>query len=377
MQPIHPNKNLVAAVTLAALIALAVLAGCSSKSAQSAGPGSAPPAVPVVVATVEQKNVPLQLQAIGRVETFSTVSLKSQVNGEILSVHFKPGDNVKKGDLLFKIDSRTFEASLKQAEGNLARDAAQLENAQLNAQRYARLAEQGIVAQQLADQMNSNFEALEATVRADKAAIEYAKLQIEYCTIRAPMSGRTGTLLVYPGTLVKSNDVPILVVINQISPTYVEFAVPEQVLTAIKRYMSSGGLYADAAIPNDPRPVRGSLSFVDNTVDRATGTIRLRATFPNDDARLWPGQFVNVTLTLAQQANAIVAPSQAVQTSQSGQFVFVVKNDNTVEMRPVTVSRTVENMSVFEKGLQAGETVVTDGQVSLVPNTKVTIKSKS
>jgi multidrug efflux system membrane fusion protein len=319
----------------------------------------------------------LQLQAIGRVETFSTVSLKSQVNGEILSVHFKPGDNVKKGDLLFKIDSRTFEASLKQAEGNLARDAAQLENAQLNAQRYARLAEQGIVAQQLADQMNSNFEALEATVRADKAAIEYAKLQIEYCTIRAPMSGRTGTLLVYPGTLVKSNDVPILVVINQISPTYVEFAVPEQVLTAIKRYMSSGGLYADAAIPNDPRPVRGSLSFVDNTVDRATGTIRLRATFPNDDARLWPGQFVNVTLTLAQQANAIVAPSQAVQTSQSGQFVFVVKNDNTVEMRPVTVSRTVENMSVFEKGLQAGETVVTDGQVSLVPNTKVTIKSKS
>ncbi len=377
MKSTHSEKTWLAAGTVAAIMGLAVLSGCSSKSAQSAGPGSAPPAVPVVVAKVEQKNVPLQLQAIGRVETFSTVSLKSQVNGEILSVHFKPGDNVKKSDLLFKIDSRTFEASLKQAEGNLARDQAQLENAQINARRYAQLAEQGIVAQQLADQMNSSFEALEATVRADRAAIEYAKLQIEYCTIRAPMSGRTGTLLVYPGTLVKSNDVPILVVINQISPTYVEFAVPEQNLTAIKRYMSSSALYADAAIPNDSRPARGTLSFVDNTVDRTTGTIRLRATFPNDDARLWPGQFVNIALTLAKQANAIVAPSQSVQTSQSGQFVFVVKNDNSVEMRPVAVSRTVENMSIFEKGLQAGETVVVDGQVSLVPNSKVTIKNKS
>jgi multidrug efflux system membrane fusion protein len=373
----YSKKTLLTAGAFFAFIALALLAGCSSKSAQSAGPAAGPPAVPVVVAKVEQKTIPMQLQAIGRVETFSTVSLKAQVSGEILSVHFKPGDFVKKGDLLFKIDSRTFEATLKQAEGNLARDQAQLDNAQLNAKRYARLAEQGIVAQQLADQMNSGFEALEATVRADKAAIDNAKLNIEYCTIRAPMNGRTGTLLVYPGTLVKANDVPVLVVINQISPTYVEFAVPEQNLTSIKRYMSSRTLTADAAIPDDPRPARGSLSFVDNTVDRATGTIRLRATFSNEDGRLWPGQFVNVTLTLAEQSNAVVAPSQAVQTSQSGQFVFVVKDDNSVEMRPVSVSRTVENMSVFEKGLQAGETVVTDGQVSLVPNSKVTIKNKS
>lgn len=376
MNSTSPKKIQIAAATLAAFIVLAVLAGCSSKSAQSAGPAPEPSTVPVVVATVQQKNVPLQLQSIGRVETFSTVSLKSQVSGEILSVHFKPGQDIKKGDLLFKIDSRTFEASLRQAEGILARDAAQLENAQIQARRYAQLAEQGIVAQQLADQMNFSFEALEATVRADRAAIENAKLQIEYCTIRAPMSGRTGTLLVYPGTLVKANDVPVLVVINQISPTYVEFAVPEQTLSAVKRHMASGNLAVDATTPGDLRPARGILSFVDNTVDRTTGTIRLRATFSNEDARLWPGQFVNVTLTLAEQANAIVAPAQAVQTSQSGQFVFVVKNDGTAEMRQVSVSRTAGGMAVFEKGLQPGETVVIDGQVSLVPNSKVSIKKQ-
>ena len=372
----HSKKKFLAAGTLAALIALAILAGCNSKSAQSAGPAPVASIVPVVVATVEQKNVPLQLRAIGRVETFSTVALKSQVSGEILSVHFKPGQDVKKGDLLFKVDSRTFEASLRQAEGNLARGMAQLENAQILARRYSQLAEQGIVAQQLADQMTTSADAFEAAVRADRAAVDNAKLQIEYCTIRAPMDGRTGTLLVHPGTLVKANDVPILVVINQISPTYVEFAVPEQNLAGIKRHMAAGKLSVDALIPDDARPARGALSFVDNTVDRATGTIRLRATFSNEDARLWPGQFVNVTLTLAEQANAIVTPSQAVQTGQAGQFVFVVKHDNTAEMRPVTVSRSADGLVIIEKGLLPGETVVIDGQVSLVPNAKVSIKNK-
>ncbi len=370
------EKKFLAAGPLAALLALAMLAGCNSKSAQSAGPAPSAQVVPAVVATVQQQNVSLQLRAIGRVETFSTVSLKSQVSGEILSVHFKPGQDVKKGELLFKIDSRTFEAALRQAEGNLARDMAQLENAQIQARRYAQLAEQGIVAQQLADQTTASADALDASVRADRAAIDYAKLQIEYCTIRAPMDGRTGTLLVYPGTLVKANDVPILVVINQISPTYVEFAVPEQNLSAVKRHMASGKLSVDAQIPDDARPARGALSFVDNTVDRTTGTIRLRATFSNEDARLWPGQFVNVTLTLAEQANAIVAPSEAVQTGQAGQFVFVVKSDSTAEMRPVTISRTTDGMAIIEKGLQPGETVVIDGQVSLVPNAKVSIKKK-
>jgi multidrug efflux system membrane fusion protein len=372
----YSKTKFAAAGTLASLSALAVLGGCSSKSAPSAGPAPSAQVVPVVVATVQQRNVPLQLRAIGRVETFSTVSLKSQVSGEILSVHFKPGQDVKKGDLLFKIDSRTFEAALRQAEGNLARDMAQLENAQIQARRYAQLAEQGIVAKQLADQTTANADALEASVRADRAAIDYAKLQIEYCTIRAPMDGRTGTLLVYPGTLVKSNDVPILVVINQISPTYVEFAIPEQNLTVVKRHMAFGKLSVDAQIPDDARPAHGALSFVDNTVDRTTGTIRLRATYSNEDARLWPGQFVNVTLTLAEQANAIVAPSEAVQTGQAGQFVFVVKSNSSAEMRPVTVSRTTDGLAIIEKGLQPGETVVVDGQVSLVPNSKVSIKKK-
>lgn len=361
----------------AALIALMALAGCSSKSAQSAGPGPSAPVVPVVVATVQQKNVPVQLRAIGRVETFSTVSLKSQVSGEILSVHFKPGQDVRKGDLLFKIDSRTFEAALRQAEGNLARDLAQLENAQIQARRYAQLAEQGIVAQQLADQTTASADALDAAVRADRAAIDYAKLQIEFCTIRSPMDGRTGTVLVYPGTLVKSNDVPILVVINQISPAYVEFAVPEMNLASVKRHMAAGKLSVEAQIPGDSRPSHGALSFVDNAVDRTTGTIRLRGTFSNEDARLWPGQFVNVTLNLAKQSGAVVAPSEAVQTGQAGQFVFVVKSDSTVEMRPVTVSRSADGISIIEKGLQPGETVVVDGQVSLVPNAKVSIKNKS
>jgi membrane fusion protein, multidrug efflux system len=377
MRSPYSRKKYLAAVAAVTILALAILAGCSSKSAQSAGPAPSAPVVPVVVATVQQKNVPLQLQAIGRVETFSTVSLKSQVNGEVRSVHFTPGQDVKKGDLLFKIDSRPFEAALRQAEGNLARDQANLENAQIQARRYSQLSEQGIVAKQLSDQTTAASDALEASVRADKAAIDYAKLQIEYCTIRSPMDGRTGTLLVYPGTLVKSNDVPILVVINQISPTYVEFSVPEQNLSAIKRHMTGGKLMADAQIPDDPRPARGILSFVDNTVDRTTGTIRLRATFANEDARLWPGQFVNVTLTLAEQANAVVAPSEAVQTGQAGQYVFVVKNDSSVEMRPVTISRSADGMSIIEKGLQPGETVVVDGQVSLVPNSKITIKSKS
>lgn len=371
--PFAAKKPLAAA----ALLALMALAGCSSKSAQSAGPAPSAPVVPVVVATVQQKNVPLQLRAIGRVETFSTVSLKSQVSGEILSVHFKPGQDVRKGDLLFKIDSRTFEAALRQADANLARDQAQLENAQIQARRYAQLAEQGIVAQQLADQTTASADALEAAVRADRAAIDYAKLQIEFCTIRSPMPGRTGTLLVYPGTLVKSNDVPILVVINQISPTYVEFAVPEMNLASVKRHMAAGILSVQAQIPDDARPSRGALSFVDNAVDRTTGTIRLRGTFSNEDARLWPGQFVNVTLNLAEQANAVVAPSEAVQTGQAGQFVFVVKSDSTVEMRPVTISRSADGISIIEKGLQPGETVVVDGQVSLVPNAKVSIKNKS
>jgi multidrug efflux system membrane fusion protein len=298
------------------------------------------------------------------------------VTGEIISVHFRPGQDVKKGDLLFKIDARPFEADLRQAESNLERNQALLENARSQARRFEQLAEQGIVARQLAEERSSTAEALESAVRADRAAVENAKLRLSYCDIFAPMDGRTGSLLIHAGSSVRANENPPLVVINQISPAYVEFAVPEQNLPVIQRQMAGHRLLAEAVIPNDSKPVRGTLTFVDNAVDRSTGTIRLRATFDNEDARLWPGQFVSVTLTLVEQSNAIVVLSQAVQSGQSGTYVYVVKPDETVEMRPVTVSRSHADLSVIDSGLQAGETVVLEGQLSLVPNARVSIKGK-
>jgi multidrug efflux system membrane fusion protein len=369
-------KSLFRNELLLAAAALALAAGgCSSKSAQSAGPTRAA-AVPVVVADVQQKTVPVQLKGIGRVETLSSVQVKPQAGGEILNVHFQPGQDVKKGDLLFRIDSKPFEVALQQAEANLARNQALLENARIQARRYEALAEQGIVAKQLAEQMTSSADAYEAAVKSDQAAVEEAKLRISYCTVTAPMSGRTGSLLVFPGTLVRANDTQALVVINQLRPIYVEFAVPEQNLPAIQRQFGRNRMRVTAHIADDNRPAEGALSFVDNSVDRATGTIRLRATFENEDTRLWPGQFVNITLTLAEEANALVVPSVAVQSGQAGTYVYVLKGDETVEMRAVTVARTQENWTVIGSGVRAGETVVTDGHLALVPGSKVSIKSR-
>jgi multidrug efflux system membrane fusion protein len=360
---------------LGALVMALAAAGCSSKSAQSAGPARPQTGAPVVVTEVQQKTLPVQLRAIGRVETLSSVQVKPQVSGEILSVHFQPGQDVKKGDLLFRIDPRPFEVALQQAEGNLARSQALLENARAQARRYEQLAEQGIVARQLAEQMSSSADALEAAVKADQAAVEEAKLRISYCTLAAPAAGRTGTLLAFPGTLVRANDTQALVVINQMRPIYVEFSVPEQNLPAIQRQLGRVRMPVTAHIAEDNRPVAGELTFVDNAVDRATGTIRLRATFGNEDTRLWPGQFVNVILTLGEEPNALVVPSVAVQSGQSGTYVYVVKQDQTVEMRAVNVMRTQENWSVIN-GVRPGETVVTDGHISLVPGAKVNIKGR-
>jgi multidrug efflux system membrane fusion protein len=283
---------------------------------------------------------------------------------------------VKKGDLLFRIDPKPFVTALKQAEGNLARNRALLQNSRIQAKRQEELAAQGIVSKQTAEQMTSSADALEAAVQADLAAVEQAKLLVEYCDVYAPIDGRTGALLVFPGTVVKANDVPVLVVINQIHPVYVEFSVPEQHLPAIQREFARGRMLTEATLQEDPRPVQGTLTFLDNLVDRATGTIRLRATFSNEDSRLWPGQYVNVSLTVSQQNDAIVVPSTVVQSGQDGTYVFVVKSDERVEMRPVSVSRTFEKTSVIGSGLQVGETVVLDGQISLVPNSKVSIKDR-
>jgi membrane fusion protein, multidrug efflux system len=384
------------------VVGLVFFSACSSSKSEEP---KMRPAVPVVVAPVLQKTVPLQIRTIGAVEAYSTVSIKAQVGGTLTGVFFKEGQDVKKGALLFTIDSRPFEedlrrteansakdvAQVKQAQANLVRDMAQLKNAQVEARRFADLIKQGIATQHDYDQATTNVEALraavgadkaavenaEAAVRADKAAVENAKLSLAYCSIRSPVDGRTGSLMVNQGNLIKANDVP-LVVINQISPIYVNIPIPERDLSQIKKYMSAGKLAVEAVIPSDgEKSETGFVSFVDNAVDRSTGTIRLKATFANQERRLWPGQFVQVVLTLAMQQNATVVPAQAVQAGQSGQYVFVVKPDLSVEVRSVAVGATLNGETVVQKGVQPGEKVVTDGQLRLVPGAKVEVKNES
>jgi multidrug efflux system membrane fusion protein len=321
--------------------------------------------------------MPLQVKAIGNVESYNTVAVKSQVNGEISEVFFREGQDVRKGMLLFRIDPRPFEAALRQAESALARDRAQALNADAESQRYATLAGKGFVSKQEYDRARTNADALNAVVQADEAAVENARLQLEYTAIMSPIDGRTGAITVQKGNVVKANDLP-LVTINQITPIYVTFSAPEQDLANIKRYQESGGLHVEASVSQEGvRPVAGKLTFIDNKVNTQTGTILLKATFANQDHALWPGQFVEVLLTLTTERNRTIVPAPAVQTGQQGQFVFVVKDDKTVEMRPVTVARTVDRWAVIEKGVQPGEMVVTDGQLRLVPGAKVEIKNSN
>ena len=357
---------------LITLLGCGLLSSCSRSKA-------APPrvtAVPILAATVEKKDVPLQVRAIGAVEAYSNVSVKTQITGELTGVHFKEGQDVNKGQLLFTLDKRPFEAALKQAQGMLAKDQAQSANARAQAKRYESLNRAGVVSKEEYEQMQSNADALDAAVLADQAAVDNARIQLAYCSIFSPIDGRTGPLLIHQGNMIKANDTPFLVSINQVQPIYATFTVPEQNLADIKHYSNQGKLRVQALIPNDTRgPVGGWLSFVDNTVDQATGTIKLKGEFANADRRLWPGQFVDVVLTLAQQPNAIVVPSQAIQNGQTGQFVMVIKPDMTVEARPVILDRSTDGQAVISKGLTAGEQVVTDGQLRLVPGvTRVELK---
>ena len=347
----------------------------SGQGRGGAGRGSGTAPVPVTVATAVQKNVPVQIRAVGNVEPFSTVSIKSQVTGVIMQAHFKEGQDVKKGQLLFTIDPRPLEAALKQAEANLARDSAQLNNSREQAKRYAELVEKQYVSREQYDQIRTNADAAAAVVEADKAAVENAKVQLSYCYIYSPVNGRVGTLLVNEGNLVRVNDGTPLVVINQILPIYVTFSVPEQYLADIKKRMAEGKLIVSARFPSDEgRLEEGALAFVDNTVDRTTGTIKLKAEFKNSELHLWPGQFINVALTLSTQAGAVVVPSDAIQVGPDGQQVFVVKNDKRIEIRPVTVGQSQGNESVIAKGLAAGEMVVREGQFLLGPGSRVDIK---
>jgi multidrug efflux system membrane fusion protein len=351
---------------------LSLLSACVGTKAAS-GP---PPPVPVVAATVEQKDIPVQVHAIGAVEAYSTVSVKTQITGELTGVFFKEGDDVKKGQLIFTLDKRPLEADVRRAEGALARDEAQAANALTDQRRFEALVKAGVVSTQEYDRVASNSEALAAAVRADKGALENARVQLVYASIYSPINGRTGNLIVHQGNMVKANDAPALVNINQVEPIYVTFMVPQQYLADVKQYSRNGSLPVQAVIPSDSRgPVTGKLSFIDNMVDAGTGTIKLKGVFANSDRRLWPGQFVDAYLTLKTQSNALVIPSQAIQNGQQGTFVYVIKDDNTVEARTITTIETQQaGLTVVQKGLAAGERIVTDGQLRLVPGAKVQIK---
>ena len=426
------TRPLVLGLTL--LTASLALTACSGDKAESKqSQQQRRPAVPVTVASVERKTVPLEIRAIGSVEAYSTVAVKAQVGGELMRVHIKEGQDVHKGDLLFTIDPRSLQAALAQAEATLAkdqvqiqqaravlerdrsriaqaeaalaRDQAQQKNAVVMERRYADLLKRELIAQEQYDQFKTTAEALtatvradaadvksaqdtvladeaavksaEETVRADQAIIDNARVQLGYATIRSPIDGRTGSLLLHEGNVVRAtgtNDSTLLT-INQVQPTYVSFTVPQQQLASIKRYMANGRLEVEATSAGDPRAVRGVVTFIDNAVDPNTGTIRLKATFANEERRLWPGQFVNVVLTLATEADAIVVPSQAVQAGQQNtSYVFVVKPDATVENRRIVVARTQGNDTIVTSGLEAGEKVVTDGQARLVAGAKVEVR---
>jgi multidrug efflux system membrane fusion protein len=364
---------------IAAVIAL-VLNGCSNKDTPAATevkPAKSAPAAPVIVAEVTRQTMPLRVQAIGNVEPFATVAVKARVDGQIVDAPFRDGQDVVKGQTLFQIDARPLQALLKQAQANLLRDKAQLERARAQEVRYRDLLAKNFVSQDAYAQFRTNVETAEATVSSDEAAVETAKLQFEYATIRSPINGRTGKIMIQLGNMVKANDTNPLVVINQISPIYLNFAVPEQYLGAIRAAMAKHTLKVEASLTDSSgaSAANGELAFIDNAVDTTTGTVKLRAAFPNQDKLLWPGQFATANLTLGEQQDAIVVPSQAVQTGPKGQFVFVVKTDLTAEQRPVVVERVEGAHTVISKGLAPGEKVVTIGQSRLGPGIKVAPKS--
>ncbi|HEU5197753.1 MAG TPA: efflux RND transporter periplasmic adaptor subunit [Methylomirabilota bacterium] len=414
------------------LLPVLALAACSGGNAESKQPPKRPP-VPVAVSPVERKTVPLLVQAIGTVEAYNTVQVRAQVGGELMRVHIKEGQDVKTGDLLFTIDPRPYEAALAQAQATLAkdhgavaqaravlqrdtarvsqakatlaRDQAQAKNAEVSERRYADLLKRELISQEQYDLVKTTADALAATVRsdeaevssaeetvradhaavrsaeeivkADAALVENARLQLGYTTIRSPIDGRAGSLQLNQGNVVRAsgNNDSTLLTINQVLPVYVSFTVPQQQLAQIKRYMAAGPLSVDAVASGERTPERGTVTFIDNAVDQTTGTIRLKATFVNTERRLWPGQFVNVALTLAIENDALVIPAAALQTGQQGPFVFVVKPDQTVDTRRVQVARTQGAETILTGGVEAGESVVTDGQPRLVQGAKVEVRT--
>jgi multidrug efflux system membrane fusion protein len=374
--------------------------GCTDRSSTLERPSKGAmrgAAIPVTASKAVEKDVPIDIQAVGTAEASSTVTIKSQVSGELTQVSFQEGGFVKKGDELFQIDARTYQAQLNQAqanlardeaalvqiEANLARDLAQQKYAQSETSRYSNLLEKHLVSKEQAEQSSANAEAAAATVRADQASVQSARAEIEatkaaianaqvmlsYTSIRSPLGGRTGNLVIKQGNIVSPNT--DLTTINQVEPIYVTFSVPQNRLSALKKGLNVTVRKQD----NSPSPEEGKVFFIDNAVDPTTGTILVKAVFPNRNHYLWPGEFVRVVLRLGTRPNALIVPSQAVQTAQEGSFVFVVKPDQTVESRPVVDGMRVNGEIVIEKGLAPGEMVVTEGQLRLMPGSRVQIRN--
>jgi len=381
------------------------LLGCTKQDDKTNKTKGVLPPTPVTIAMAEARDIPIQVRQIGSVEPVATIAVKAQISGELKQVFFKEGQDVKKGEELFEIDPRPYQQALeqaqaalqkdialvRQAEANLARDGAQAANAKQQAQRYAGLAAEGVISKdqnesyQTASQVQiesvradeAALASAKASVVSDNSAIETAKLNLSYCYIRSPIDGRAGSLLIQAGNLIKANDTTALVNINQLQPVYVTFSAPEQLLPEIRRYNAAHALSVTGTGVADGAKrgvsATGQLTFIDNGVDSTTGTIKLKATFPNNDHALWPGQFINVVMTLRTLNHATVVPSEAIQSGQKGQFAFVVKPDQTVETRQVTVGQTIDNQIVVESGISPGETVVTDGQLRLFPGAHIRI----
>jgi multidrug efflux system membrane fusion protein len=383
---------------------LACLAGCNARNDKANKTRVLPP-TPVTVAMAEMRDIPIQVRQIGSVEPVAVIAVKAQISGELNQVFFKEGQDITKGQQLFEIDPRPYQqavdqaqaalqkdlALVSQAEANLARDRAQAANAKVQAKRYSDLTAEGVISKDQNDSYQTTAQVDDQAVRADQAAlnsaqasvvadrsaIETAKLNLSYCYIRSPIDGRAGSLLLQAGNLVKANDTTALVNINQLQPVYVTFSAPEQLLAEIRRYSAGHALsVTGTGVANgssQPVTATGQLSFIDNIVDSTTGTIKLKATFPNTDHSFWPGQYITVVMTLRMLDHATVVPSEAIQSGQKGQFAFVVKPDQTVETRQVTVGQTIDNQIVVQSGISPGETVVTDGQLRLFPGAHIRV----
>ena len=366
-------------IAFAGITGLLVFSGCGEKQQTPAGgaPGAAAqrPAAPVIVANAAQRDIPVEISAIGNVEAYQTVQVRSMVSGQIEGVHFKEGQDVSKGQLLFTLDKRPFQAVVEQTSSALKRDQATALNNQMQATRYTSLEQQGVISREVADQQRTQAQSTSAAVAADQASVDAAKVQLQYTDIKAPIAGRAGAILINLGNLVKANDTPFLVQINQITPIYVTFSVPENQLEQIRAKVSQRLKVTAFSKGTRTGGAAGELTFIDNGVDPTTGTVKLKATFTNTDRKLWPGEYVDVVMDLSTVHNAVVVPTKAIQSGQQGQYVYVVTQQNTAESRIVTTSGTYEDLTIVSKGVAPGDKVIVEGQMRVAPNSKVAVQS--